>query len=209
MNYRPGWVEWSKPSLGFHVWRSKFKVLLGVSAKMPSLSSPLSLGKSSGVHFQTEKAQTLANALNGSWGYGRRHSSISKSATKFYFKSTALVPSACCGTMRKGDGSRDYLLPLKELTARRGKTNGGNVEWCKTDPRLNKNQCCRHQAFWAMRKKTREGMRGSLVWLTDIHRWTSLLGTKARRMGEMRKLPVTLSYQTNCSPEPAKTWWEI
>ena len=114
MNYRPGWVEWSRPSLGFHVWRSKFKLLLGVSAKMPSPSSPLSLSKSSGVHFQTEKVQTLANALNGSWGYGRRHSSISKSATKFYFKSTALVPSACCGTMRKGDGSRDYLLPLKE-----------------------------------------------------------------------------------------------
>lgn len=31
-------------------------------------------------------------------------------------------------TMKKVYGSRDYLLPLKELTARRGKTNGEYVK---------------------------------------------------------------------------------
>lgn len=90
-----GGVGWSKPSLDFHVWWPKFKVLLGVSAKIPSHPILLFLGKSSGVRFNNRKDLFPANALKGCCDYVRIHSSISKSATHFSFKNTALVSSVC------------------------------------------------------------------------------------------------------------------
>lgn len=83
-----GEVWRSKPSLDLYVWRSKFKVLLGVSAKISSFPSILFLGKSSGS-LQQWKRRISTKPVD----YVRRYSSRFTSATQFYFKSRALVTS--------------------------------------------------------------------------------------------------------------------
>lgn len=91
-----GGVGWSKPSLDFHVWRPKYKVLLGVSAKNTYIPSLLFLGSLQVFTSTIEKAY-----LNKACDHVRTHSSTTKSTSPFYFTSTALVPFGCWETMRK------------------------------------------------------------------------------------------------------------
>lgn len=104
-----GGVGWSKPSLDFHVWWPKFKVLLGVSAKKASHPILLFLGKSSGVHFNNGKDLFPVSALKGSCDYVGIHSSISKSATHFYSKIQLFVSSVCWWDHE--EGIREQGLP--------------------------------------------------------------------------------------------------
>ena len=75
-----------------------------------------------------EKTYIPANVLKASCDYVRIHSSISKSATHFYLKNTSLVSFVCWWDHEEVYGSRDYLFPLKGLTAREEKTNGDEVK---------------------------------------------------------------------------------
>ena len=163
-----GGVGWIKPSLDFHVWWPKFKVLLGVSAKKASHPILLFLGKSSGVCFNNGKDLFPASALKGSCDYVRIHSSISKSATHFYFKNTALyVLCLLAGPWGRymGAGTTCFLLRSQQL----GKKKQMEMMW--NDSRLirnwRKSKHCRHEAFWAMKKKPWKEMRGSLVCWSD------------------------------------------
>lgn len=111
-----GGVGWSKPSLDFHVWRPKYKVLLGVSAKIPTYPA-----FSSWAVFRCS-LQQLKRPISTKRVTMSEHTAPQLRVHLHFISQVQPLCPLAAGRLWGRYGSWDYLLPLKELIAKKRKT---------------------------------------------------------------------------------------